>query len=424
MRECEGTQQYARSWRAARRSTIHLFLLLICIAFIPGYFLFNTGSPAYAEANGLALTPPMGFNDWNAFGCSVTEARIKQAADFFVSSGLKAAGYKYVNVDDCWMASTRDANGNLVANATKFPDGIKALATYVHNDGLLFGIYEGAGTKTCQGLPGSYNHEVQDAQLFASWSVDYLKYDWCNGNSTPFSDFPGKSREQVAQTLYTRMSNALAASSRSIVFSMCNPASPTIHQADWAAPLANLWRTTGDIHPTWARIYSIYTTNVALSAKAGPGHWNDPDMLEVGNGALTATEEQTHFSLWAEMAAPLLIGTNLLTANQTTLNILHRTQVIAIDQDSLGVQGHIVTTAGGGLQQVLTKPLSNGDVSVVLLNADTATHTISTSASAVGLPNSTTYTLENLWTGTTSSTISTISASVPSHGVVMYRVHP
>ncbi len=403
-----------------------LAVALICTAVLiaPLFSPLSKSTVAYAESNGLALTPPMGFNDWNAFACNVTEAKIKQAADFMVSSGLKALGYNYVNVDDCWMAGSRSSNGSLVANSKKFPAGIKALADYVHKDGLLFGIYEGVGTKTCKGLPGSYNHETQDAKTFASWGVDYLKYDWCSGKSVPFSSFPGQSRDQVAQTLYTRMSKALVASGRSIVFSMCNGSDSTTHPSTWGAPISNLWRTTPDITATWSHIYSNYTKNVVLYTKAGPGHWNDPDMLEIGNGTLTQTEEETHLSLWAEMAAPLLIGTNLLTASTTTLNILKTQPVIAVDQDSLGVQGHVVSTSDGGLLQVLTKKLSNGDVAVVLLNADSSTKTITTTASAVGAATKSSYTLENLWNGgARTTTTGTISASVPAHGVAMFRVH-
>jgi alpha-galactosidase len=415
-------QGMLREW-----SSSPLVFALICtiILITPLFASGGTRTIVYAESNGLALTPPMGFNDWNAFACNVTEAKIKQAADFIVSSGLKTLGYNYVNVDDCWMASSRDSKGNLVADAKKFPAGIKALADYVHKDGLLFGIYEGAGTKTCKGLPGSYKHETHDASIFASWGVDYLKYDWCSGKSVPFGDFSGQSHDQVAQTLYTRMSNALNASGRSIVFSMCNGSDSSVHPSTWGGAISNLWRTTPDITATWSHIYSNYTKNVALYAKAGPGHWNDPDMLEIGNGTLTQDEQKTHLSLWAEMAAPLLIGTNLLTASTTTLNILKTQPVIAVDQDSLGVQGHVVATSGGGLLQVLAKKLSNGDVSVVLFNADASTKTITTSASVVGLPAKSSYILENLWAGgARTTTTGTISASVPSHGVVMYRVHP
>jgi alpha-galactosidase len=288
----------------------------------------------------------------------------------------------------------------------------------------LFGIYEGAGTKTCKGLPGSYNHETQDANIFAAWGVDYLKYDWCSGKSTPFSAFPGQSHDQVAQTLYTRMSNALSASGRPIVFSMCNGSDSSVHPANWGGPISNLWRTTPDIAASWSSIYSNYTKNAILYTKAGPGHWNDPDMLEIGNGQLTQNEQEAHLSLWAEMAAPLLIGTNLLTISQTSLNVLKQQPVIAVDQDKLGVQGHVITTSGGGLLQVLAKKLFNGDVSVLLLNASGSTQTITTSASAVGLPSVSSYTLENLWTGARPTTTGTISASVPSHGAIMFRVHP
>ncbi len=384
----------------------------------------SKSTPAYAESNGLALTPPMGFNDWNAYACNITEAEMRQTADFIVSSGLKALGYNYVNVDDCWLSGSRHSDGSLGADTKKFPSGIKALADYIHKDGLLFGIYEGAGTKTCKGLPGSYNHETQDAKTFASWGVDFLKYDWCSGHSVPFSSFSGQSHDQVAQTLYTRMSKALVASGRPIVFSMCNGSDSAVHPSVWGGPISNLWRTTPDINASWSSIYSNYTKNAVLYTKAGPSHWNDPDMLEIGNGSLTQNEQEAHFSLWAEMASPLLIGTKLVTASTATLNVLKRQPVIAVDQDSLGVQGHVIATSGGGLLQVLAKKLSNGDVSVVLFNASTSTQTITTSASAVGLSKVASYTLENLWTGARTTTTGTITASVPSHGVVMYRVHP
>jgi alpha-galactosidase len=410
--------------RTSGLSPLILALMCTAILIVSLFSSWSVVTPAHAESNGLALTPPMGFNDWNAFACNVSEAKIKQAADFIVSSGLKSLGYNYVNVDDCWMASSRSSNGSLVADAKKFPDGIKALAGYVHKDGLLFGIYEGAGTKTCKGLPGSYNHETHDAATFASWDVDYLKYDWCSGKSVPFSSFPGQSHDQVAQTLYTRMSNALKASGRAIVFSMCNGSDSSVHPSNWGSAISNLWRTTPDINATWGSIFSNYTKNAVLYTKAGPGHWNDPDMLEIGNGTLTQTEEEAHLSLWAEMAAPLLIGTNLLTANQTTINILKQQPVIAVDQDSLGVQGHVITTSDGGLLQVLAKKLSNGDVSVVLFNDDSSTKTITTSASAVGLSKVSSYILENLWSGSRTTTTGTISARVSSHGVVMFRVHP
>jgi alpha-galactosidase len=371
---------------------------------------------AHALGNGLALTPPMGWNDWNAYGCNVSEQLVEQTALAMHNDGMQAAGYRYVNIDDCWMSSSRDANGNLVANPSKFPDGIAAVASYVHALGLKLGIYEDAGTATCQGYPGSYGHEQQDATLFASWGVDYLKYDWCN---IPFSSFSGESHEQVAQTLYTRMSNALASTRRPIVFSMCNGWDSSVQPWTWGGPVANLWRTTADIQANFTSMLNNFHTNVTLASSAGPGAWNDPDMLEVGNG-MTATEDQSEFSLWAEMAAPLIEGSNLVSASSTTLSILTNKAVIAVDQDSLGKQGTEVSSSAG--LDVLAKPLASGDVSVALFNETGSTATISTTAAAIGKTGASSYTLTNLWTGATSTTTGTISASVPSHGTVIFRV--
>jgi len=375
-----------------------------------------SAAPAGALNNGLARTPPMGWNDWNAYGCNVSEQLVEQTALAMHNDGLQAAGYQYVNIDDCWMSSSRDANGNLVANPAKFPDGIAAVASYVHSLGLKLGIYEDAGTATCAGYPGSYGHEQQDANLFASWGVDYVKYDWCN---IPFGSFPGQSHQQIAQTLYTRMRNALAATGRSIVFSMCNGWDSSVQPWTWAAPVANLWRTSTDIQPNFASMLSNFHTTIGLAAFAGPGAWNDPDMLEIGNG-MSATEDQSEFSLWAEMAAPLIEGGNLATASPATLSILGDKAVIAVDQDPLGKPGTEVTSTGG--LDVLAKPLANGDVSVALFNETGAAATISTTAAAIGKSGGTSYSLTNLWTGATSVTTGTISALVPAHGTVMFRV--
>jgi alpha-galactosidase len=368
-----------------------------------------TAGPAAALANGLALTPPMGWNDWNAYGCNVSETLVKQTADKIVSSGLAAAGYQYVNIDDCWMQSSRDSTGNLQPDFTKFPDGISGTAAYVHSKGLKLGIYEDAGTATCAGYPGSLGHETQDARSFAAWGVDYLKYDNCNNN--------GSSTTQQYIDRYSAMRDALAATGRPIVYSICEWGvnSPWT----WGTNVGNLWRTTGDISPNFASMLSIFHTNVALASYAGPGHWNDPDMLEVGNG-MSATEDRAEFSLWAQMAAPLLAGNNLVTANSTTLSILGNRAVIAVDQDSLGKQGTMVSSTGG--RDVLAKPLSNGDVSVLLFNESASTQTISTTVAAIGKTGASSYGLNDLWANTTSSTTAAISASVPGHGVVMYRV--
>jgi alpha-galactosidase len=369
----------------------------------------RSAPPAQALANNLALTPPMGWNDWNAYGCNVSETLVKQTADKMVSAGLAAAGYQYVNIDDCWMQHNRDGAGNLQPDYGKFPDGISGTAAYVHSKGLKLGIYEDAGTSTCAGYPGSLGHETQDAKSFASWGVDYLKYDNCYNN--------GSSTTQQYIARYTAMRDALAATGRPIVYSICEWGvnSPWT----WAGSVGNLWRTTGDIQANYSSMLSIFHQNVNLASYAGPGQWNDPDMLEVGNG-MSATEDRSHFSLWAQMAAPLLAGNNLVNASSTTLSILGNKAVVAVDQDSAGKQGRMVSSAGG--LDVLAKPLANGDVSVVLFNENASTATISTTASAIGKTGASSYSLNDLWTGSTSSTTGTISAAVPGHGVVMYRV--
>ncbi|UWE11280.1 ricin-type beta-trefoil lectin domain protein [Actinacidiphila bryophytorum] len=377
-------------------------LLAVCAALVaPG-----GAQPAAALGNGLALTPQMGFNDWNAYGCNVSESLIKSTAQAMHTNGMQAAGYTYVNIDDCWMTHNRDSSGRLVPDSSKFPDGIKGTADYVHSLGLKLGIYEDAGTATCAGYPGSLGHETTDAATFASWGVDYLKYDNCNNNGVS-----GQSR-------YTAMRDALAATGRPILYSLCNWGQENVWT--WGAGMGNSWRTTGDINASYSSMLSIFHSNVGLASYAGPGHWNDPDMLEVGNGSLTATEARTEFSLWSEMAAPLIAGTNIASANSTTLSIYTNTRVIAVDQDPLGKQGTMVSS-GGGLD-VLAKPLSNGDVSVALFNETGSTATISTSANAVGKTGASSYTLTDLWSGATSTTSGTISASVPAHGTVMYRV--
>ncbi|MFL6075908.1 MAG: glycoside hydrolase family 27 protein, partial [Mycobacteriales bacterium] len=265
-------------------------------------------TPARALGNGLALTPPMGWNDWNAYGCNTSEALVKQTADKIVSSGLATAGYQYVNIDDCWLQHSRDSAGNLQPDFAKFPDGISGTAAYVHSKGLKLGLYEDAGTATCAGFPGSLGHETQDARLFASWGIDYLKYDNCNNNGSTTT------AQYIAR--YSAMRDALAATGRPIVYSICEWGVNA--PWTWAGSVGNLWRTTGDIGPSFSSMLSIFHANVGLDSAAGPGGWNDPDMLEIGNG-MSATEDRTEFSLWSEMAAPLLAGNNLVNASSTTL---------------------------------------------------------------------------------------------------------
>jgi alpha-galactosidase len=404
-----GHRTAIRTGSRARRWLARAAVLLLAVGAAGWCIGVRSASPAQALANNLALTPPMGWNDWNAYGCNVSETLVKQTADKFVSSGLAAAGYQYVNIDDCWMQHSRDASGNLQPDYAKFPDGISGTAAYVHSKGLKLGIYEDAGTATCAGYPGSLGHETQDARTFASWGVDYLKYDNCNNN--------GSSTTQQYIARYSAMRDALAATGRPIVYSICEWGVNA--PWTWAGSVGNLWRTTGDIQANYNSMLSIFHQNVNLAAYAGVGQWNDPDMLEVGNG-MSATEDRAHFSLWAEMAAPLLAGNNLVSAGATTLSILGNKAVIAVDQDPAGKQGRMVSTSGG--LDVLAKPLANGDVSVVLFNENASTATISTTASAIGKTGASSYTLNDLWTGATGTTSGTISASVPGHGVVMYRV--
>ncbi|MCF3128987.1 NPCBM/NEW2 domain-containing protein [Streptomyces olivochromogenes] len=354
----------------------------------------------------------MGFNNWNSTHCRAefNEDMVKGIADAFVSLGLKNAGYTYVNVDDCWALPNRDANGNLVPDPVRFPHGIKAVADYVHAKGLKFGLYSSAGTKTCdtQGFPGGLGHEQQDANLWADWGVDYLKYDNCNNTGAD------------AKQRYKAMGDALKATGRPILYSICEWGEN--RPWNWAAQYGNSWRTTGDISDSWSSMIGIAHQNQSLAPYAGPGGWNDPDMLEVGNGGMTDTEYRTHFSLWAQMAAPLLIGTDLRSVSSASLDILKNSDVIGIDQDPLGRQGAVVSSSGGLV--VMSKPLADGGRSVTLTNENGTARTVSTTAEAVGLGGATSYSLKDLWSRQESTTTGAISASVPAHGTVMYRVTP
>lgn len=320
----------------------------------------------YAQKfTGLALTPPMGWNSWNKFGCDVDEKMIREMADAMVVSGMKDAGYRYIVIDDCWHGE-RDALGFIQADPERFPSGIKALADYVHSKGLKFGIYSDAGWKTCAGRPGSRGHEYQDAMKYAEWGVDYLKYDWCNTEGLN------------AEGAYLTMRNALYAAGRPIVFSLCEWGSnkPWL----WAKDIGHLWRTTGDIsvsfsqdidHGTWKSlsVMSILDLQEGLRVYAGPDHWNDPDMLEVGNG-MSINEDRAHFSMWCMLAAPLIAGNDLRNMSKETVAILTNKEVIAVDQDSLGIQG-FKYSARDSLESWF-KPLSKGAWAVCFLNRSIA----------------------------------------------------
>jgi alpha-galactosidase len=384
-----------------------------------------SSAPAGALANGLALTPPMGFNDWNAFGCNVSAQLIEQTADAMVANGMRDAGYQYVNIDDCWALPARDADGNLVPDPAKFPDGIKAVADYVHADGLKLGIYNDSGIHTCSrshGFPGSLGYEYQDALQFAKWGVDYLKDDDCNQ--------PADQQNQAAtiqryETQRDALEQAAQETGHNIVFSICEKTDFGVPNSAWPE-VGNLWRTTGDIHDTFSSMVSNFHKNVLLADLAKPGAWNDPDMLEIGNGGQSDTEYRSEFSLWSEMAAPLIAGTPIAeaggkhAASPATLAIYENKEVIAVDQDPLGKQGTIVSNDNG--HWVLTKPLANGDVAVTLFNETSSPATISTTAAAVGLPKAAAYRVRDLWQHTTTESAGTLTAAVAPHETVMYRV--
>ncbi|MFP8886252.1 glycoside hydrolase family 27 protein [Streptomyces mangrovi] len=386
----------------------------------------SAGTTAEAAPGSPALTPPLGWNSWNSFGCGITEAQVRQAADAMVSSGMRDAGYEYVVVDDCWFDPQRDGNGNLRANPAKFPSGMKALGDYIHGKGLKFGIYQAPNEKTCAqgvgtypGSTGSKGHEAQDAATFASWGVDYLKYDWCSGSGTL--------GEQIAR--FTIMRDALRATGRPIVYSI-NPNSfhaPTGDKYDWGE-VADLWRTTEDLLDIWQNnntnsypmgVGNVLDVTAPLAAQSGPGHWNDPDMLVVGRPGLSLTESRSHFALWALMSAPLMAGNDIRTMSADVSAILRNPRLLAVNQDSLGAGGRRVRDDGA--TEVFAKPLSDGSVAVGLLNRGGSSTTITTTAAQVGLSGGA-FTLTDLWTGATSSTSGRISANVPAHGVAVFRM--
>ncbi len=387
--------------------------------------LFSAGALAQ-KSEGLALTPPMGWNSWNRFACDVNEQLIRGIADAMVSSGLKDAGYQYINIDDCWHG-TRDSLGFIRPDPIRFPSGMKALADYIHAKGLKLGIYSDAGWKTCGGRPGSRGYEFQDAMTYARWGVDYLKYDWCNTEGLN------------AEGAYMTMRNALAAAGRPIVFSLCEwgNSKPWI----WAKDVGHLWRTTGDIsayfdstvdHGTWKSfgVVQILDMQNGLRKYAGPGHWNDPDMLEVGNG-LSDSENRAHFSMWCMLAAPLIAGNDIMHMTPETKKVLENKSVIAVDQDSLGIEGLRYSSRNG--IEVWYKPLVKGDWAVCVLNRNTApkqvvldwkkesvVDSLSGRETAFG---TTHYRVHNLWTakgmGTTDRPL---SSTVGGHDVLMVRL--
>jgi alpha-galactosidase len=387
----------------AAMASVALALMLLCM----------TGA---VFADELAPTPPMGWNSWNTFQTRIDEKLIESTADAMMANGMRDAGYVYVNLDDGWSEKERDAGGNLVPDRVRFPNGMKALADYLHERGFRFGIYNCAGTKTCAGYPGGRDHEEQDAGTYASWGVDYLKYDWCNTEG------------MEAPEAYKKMHDALAATGRPIVFSICEWG----HSKPWtwAKGIGQLWRTTGDINPSWDG-KGKWTTgwkllleqNVDLAPYAGPGHWNDPDMLEVGNGEMTLAESRAHFSLWCMLAAPLIAGNDVRNMSGDIREILTNRDSIALDQDPLGKQATRVRSDENG--QVWAKELSGGQWAICLFNTTAAPVMMKLDWNDLPFLGTSKYQVRNLWTRRDAGTTGTIFlADVASHDVALLRLEP
>jgi len=357
--------------------------------------------------NGLALTPPMGWNSWNHFGSNVDDSIVRAAADKLVSSGLAAAGYSYINIDDCWEGS-RDINGRIIPNG-KFPD-MKALAGYVHARGLKLGIYSSPGPLTCGGFAGSYGYEELDAKTYASWGIDYLKYDWCSAARVYTND--------QLQAAFQKMGSALANCGRPIVYSLCEYGMGDVWK--WGSQVgANLWRTTGDIQDNWKSMSDIGFNQSLLAGYAGPGHWNDPDMLEVGNGGMTEPEYRTHFSLWCLLAAPLMAGNDLSTMSAGTLAILSNKEVIAVDQDPLGRQA--LTVLKNENTHILVKDMKDGSKAVGLFNTESLPTTITLNFSDIKVTGR--QKIRDLWLHKDLGNFDTnYEAKVEPHAVVLITV--
>jgi alpha-galactosidase len=388
--------------------------------------LFACASLQAQKFPNLALTPPMGWNSWNKFAGNINEDLIRQTADAMATNGMRDAGYQYVNIDDCWHGM-RDAQGFIQPDTNRFPSGIKALADYVHAKGLKLGIYSDVGNQTCGGRPGSRGHEYQDALTYAAWGIDYLKFDWCNAE------------DLKAQGAYATMRDAIHAAGRPMVFSMCEwgQNQPWL----WASNTSHLWRTTTDIYPSfdgildhtnWQQwsVLRIIDAQKPLRNYAGPGHWNDPDMLEVGNG-LTASEDRAHFSMWCLLAAPLISGNDLRSMSPETATVLENKDVIALDQDALGVEGFCYATNGN--VEVWFKPLAGGDWAMCALNRGRDAQKISFDWKNENVNDSlskrdakfatTTYALQNLWTKKDAGTTrTTLAAEIPGHDVLLLRL--
>src|ERR1700722_10945839 len=381
--------------------------------------LLSLSYAANAQSAEVAQTPPMGWNSWNYFAGRVTDKDIRDSADQIVASGMRDAGYLYVNIDDTWEGE-RDANGVLHSNE-KFPD-MKALADYVHSKGLKIGIYSSPGPKTCAGFEGSLGHEEQDAQLYASWGIDYLKYDLCSFHTVMQAKAQDDKAAQMRLMIaaYAKRGRALKTTGWPIAYSFCQYGWDSVWE--WASSVGgNLCRTTGDVSANWDRIYDPLTQQARLEGSAGPGHWNDPDMLEVGNGRLSLAENRSHFSMWAMLAAPLLAGNDLPHMTPEIKAILTNREVIAIDQDRLGKQGSRVYSDGE--VEVWMRPLAGGARAVAIINVGSdvySTHPFHVDLSKLGLHGA--QHAKDLWTGKETELTSDVSLELPSHDILLLRI--
>lgn len=392
------------------------------------FFILSSFWGLAQKFENLAMTPPMGWNSWNKFKCKVSERMIKEMADAMVSSGMRDAGYEYIVIDDCWQVN-RDSMGFIIADSLSFPSGMKALADYIHSKGLKFGIYSCAGTKTCASRPGSRGHEFQDAYTYAKWDVDFLKFDWCYNNG------------QFAKESYTLMSSMLREANHPIVFSLCEWGKNK--PWEWAANVGHLWRTTGDITDSFDHenkhasdfnlsVVKILDMQDGLRQYAGPGHWNDPDMLEVGNGGMSTSEDRAHFSMWCMLAAPLISGNDIKNMSQETHDILTNEDAIDIDQDALGVQGMKYKSEDG--LEIWLKPLSNGNWAICFLNRSSVAKPVDFdwAKNVINDPVSNrtldvladVYTIKDVWSKKEmGNTKKILKAEVPSHDVLMLRLN-
>lgn len=405
-----------------------IILGLALCASILGYSQGNTHTQAAGKFEGLAMTPPMGWNSWNTFATNIDEKLVKETADIMVSSGLAAAGYNYIVLDDGWMTRERDANGDLVPDPVKFPSGMKSLIDYVHSKGLKFGLYNCSGTQTCAGYPGTRGYEYQDARFYAKLGIDFLKYDWCNTKGI------------TAPEAYTTMSNALKTAGRPIVFSLCEWGDN--QPWEWGKPVGNLWRISGDIYPcfdcefkhpeNWSSwgFMKIAEMRKDIRKYSGPDHWNDFDMMEVGN-EMNDTEDKSHFAMWCMLSSPLFTGNDYRKMSKETLAILTNKELIAVNQDKLGIQG-FKHSAEDGLE-VWVKPLSDGNWAVTFLNRSEVSKKINFDWKKNAIKdvdfgyeadfNKTTFKLKNLWTNKDSgNTKKNFTAELASHDCITLKL--